>query len=111
MKNETVIHSRLCSPKEARARKIRREQADGLQALLGFANRYLIELGKYGTAHDTEGAVYLSHDAEWRKFVHAWNKNPMRLSEMRETDFEDLIATKFPNKQNLVSKIVGLFNL
>ena len=108
MKSETVIHSRLCSPKEARARKIRREQADGQQALLGFANRYLIELDKYGTPHDTEGAVYLSHDGEWRKFARTWNKNPLRLSEMRETDFEDLIATKFPPKVGIVQKIVNL---
>jgi len=109
MKKETVIHSRLCSPKEARARKIRREQEDGQQALLGFANRYLIELDKYGTAHEYGSPAFEVHDGQWRKFVHAWNKNLMRLSEMRETDFEDLIATKFPDKQNLVSKIVGLF--
>lgn len=111
MKKETVIHSRLCSPKEARARKIRREQADGQQALLGFANAYLTELDKHGQAHEYGSPAFEVHDGQWRKFVHAWNKNPMRLSEMREADFEDLIATKFPNKQNLVSKIVGLFNL
>lgn len=109
MENEITIHSRLCSLKEARARKIRREQAEGQQVLLGFANAYLVELDKHGQAHVYGSPAFEVHDGNWRKFVKAWNKNPLRLSEMRETDFEDLIATKFPNKQNLVSKIVGLF--
>ena len=110
MENSNVIHSRLCSPKEARARKICREKADGEQALLGFANAYLIELDKHGQAYEYGSPAFEVHDGNWRRFAKAWNANPLRLSEMRETDFEDLITTKFPNKQNLVSKIVGLFS-
>ena len=77
---------------ERLSRKERRERQKYAPVLTKLANEYIEAVN----SNDTEIQEFLQHRFNnlrnaWKDYVHKWNRNPKHGTELKETDFEDLI--------------------
>ena len=99
----TLIRSRTPSAEESFRRHIRREQDNNALYLQKLANGYLQKVQEFGWDGDVAVTTYTMNAGLWRAHVRKWNANPMRLAELRESDFEAIIDT-FKAKQREKNK-------
>lgn len=94
----TLIRSRTPSADESFRRHIRREQDNNALYLQKLVNDYLQKVQEFGWDGGVSVTTYIMNLGLWRAHVRKWNTSPMRLAELRESDFESIIDT-FKAKQ------------
>lgn len=104
----TIVNSRIPSIHEARQRVIRREQERSQQMLQKLVTNYFEACEtedpfRPNYVSDKAFAEYKYGDISWMVFVRKHNANSANLSELRETDFESIVAT-IKKKKDVVYK-------
>jgi hypothetical protein len=86
---------------EKLSRKERRERQKYAPVLTKLANQYL----EMTLNNDIATPEIIQHHFNniknaWKDYVHRWNRNPKHVTELKETDLEDLLEDVKERNQN-----------